>query len=136
MRLVVLTIAIATGVGVLSCDSASSTAGALTPDIKVVAEHLADNKLGITPSDLRSLPNPRGEGTFVYCPTTRFGGVERLVVWLVLNSQAVPLNGATKGSVTPSLPWPREVPAEQWGKSGLDPYSPSEALTIVFGVNR
>lgn len=101
--------------------------------VLIVAQHLAGNKLGIAAEDLRSLPNPKGEGTFVYCPDTRFHGVERKVIWLVVEGQAYPLNGATKGTVTPSLLWPREAPEEQWRTTGLDPYSPAEALTIVFG---
>lgn len=83
--------------------------------------------------DLRSMPNPKGRGTFVYCPRTDFGGVERLVIWLVLEGQAYPLNGATKGSVTPSISWPREATEAQWSTTGLDPYSASEAIRIVFG---
>lgn len=120
------------GFAAVGCDSGSSESSVQTPDIRIVAQHLAGNKLGIKAEDLRSRPNPRGQGTFVYCPQTRFNGVERNVIWLVLGDQAFSLNGATKGSVTPSLPWPREAPEEQWGATGLDPYSPSEALAIVF----
>lgn len=104
------------------------------PAIDVVAASLGPNKLAVEASALKSRPNPKGEGTFVYVPQTRFHGVERMVIWLVIDNQAYPLNGATKGSVTPSLPWPREAPESVWAKTGLSPYSPGEANEIVFGV--
>ena len=99
----------------------------------VVAAALQGNKLGIKASDLRSMQNPKGAGTFVFVPQTRFVGVERLVIWLVVDGKAFALNGATKGTVTPSLPWPREAPKELWVTTGLDPYAPADALRIVFG---
>jgi hypothetical protein len=83
---------------------------------------------------LRSRPNPKGDGTFVYVPKTRFYGVERKVVWLVIDNQAYPLNGATRGTVTPRLAWPREAPAAVWQRTGLDPYWAAEANGIVFGT--
>ncbi len=134
MSLIRLAIALALALNAGTCGPGSNGKPAAKAEIRVVAQHLAGNKLGIVAEDLRSLPNPRGEGTFVYCPTTRFSGVERKVIWLVLENEAIPLNGATKGSVTPLLPWPRDVPKEQWSATGLDPYSPSEALEIVFGT--
>lgn len=109
------------------CQAASSDA------IGVVSGALAGNKLGITAADLRSMPNPKGAGTFVYSPQTQFYGVERLILWLVVGDKAFALNGATKGTVTPSLPWAREAPKELWQKTGLDANSPAEALRIVFG---
>ena len=133
MKLSRLAVILALKFAASACSSGSGDSSGATAEILAVAQHLSGNKLGIKVEDLRSLPNPRGQGTFVYCPTTRFSGVERKVLWLVLNGQAFPLNGATKGSVTPSLPWPREVPEEEWGATGLDPYFPSEALKIVFG---
>jgi hypothetical protein len=101
--------------------------------ISVVGRALQSNKFGVTVADLKTKPNPKGAGTFVYCPKTQFQGVERLLIWLVVDGTAFPLNGATKGAVTPSLAWPREAPKELWSKTGLDPYSPAEALRIVFG---
>ena len=107
--------------------------GGNDPAISVVATQLGSNKLGVNTSDLRSLPNPKGEGTFVYVPKTRFHGVERNVIWLVIEGRAYPLNGATKGSVTPGLPWPREAPEQIWARTGLVASSPTEAIKIVFG---
>lgn len=99
-----------------------------------VAGALNGNKLGVQAQDLLTKPNPKGAGTFVYHPQTRFFGVERYVVWLFLDGVPYPLNGATKGTVTPSLPWPREAPAGLWSTTGLDPYSATEAIAIVFGA--
>lgn len=107
--------------------------GASPDAITTVARALSENKLGIRVADLRSMKNPKGAETFVYVPQTRFHGVERLVLWLVIDGRAFPLNGTTKGTVTPSLPWPREAPKELWEKTGLDTYSPADALRIVFG---
>jgi hypothetical protein len=102
------------------------------PAIEVVASALGENKLEVDASALQSRPNPKGEGTFVYVPQTRFHGVERYVIWLVIDRQAFALNGATKGSVTPMLPWPREAPPGVWERTGLSPYSATEAIEIVF----
>jgi hypothetical protein len=66
-------------------------AGASDPAIDVVAASLGPNELGVDASALKTLPNPKGEGTFVYVPETRLNGVERKVVWLVIDNQAYPL---------------------------------------------
>jgi hypothetical protein len=108
----------------------AASTDAVTPVARAL---LPGNKLGIKASDLKSMRNPRGAGTFVYVPQTRFHGVERLLIWVVVDGKAFPLNGATKGTVTPSLPWPREAAKELWQKTGLDPYSAAEALGIVLG---
>lgn len=103
--------------------------------IKAVSSHLSGpgNKLGVKAAGLQTKANPKGEGTFVYVAQTRFSGVKRYVVWLVLDGKPYPLNGATKGSVTPDLPWPREAKKEDWARTGLDPYVASEAIKIVYG---
>jgi hypothetical protein len=59
-----------------ACDNEART----DPAINVVAASLGTNKLGIEASALRSRPNPKGDGTFVYVPQTRFYGVERKVI--------------------------------------------------------
>ena len=69
----------------------------------VVSRDLGINELGIEASHLSEMPNPKGEGTFVYVPQTRYSGVERYVIWLVIEDRAFALNGATK-NITPSLP--------------------------------
>jgi hypothetical protein len=100
---------------------------------RTVAASLETNKLGIQTSDLQSMDNPEGEGKFVYVSQTRFSGVERYILWLVIEGKAYPLNGATK-NVIPSLPWPRDVSEEVWNKTGLNRYSATEAIDIVFGA--
>jgi len=115
-----------------NADSASKSGAA----IGVVAPSLG-GKFGITSADLREKRNPKGGGTFVYAPQTSFWAfgrsLERQILWLVLDGYAYPLNGTTK-NVTPELKWPREADETTWEKSGLNPYSPSEALEIVFGA--
>lgn len=97
-----------------------------------------DSPFGISPADLRAKPNPKGKGTFVYVPAARVtlpsgSSSTPLVIWLVLDGTPHPLNGTTKDKITPGLPWPREVDETVWQTSGLSPYSPIEAIRIVFG---
>ncbi len=103
--------------------------------INTVAGNLKANKLKIEVKDLRSKDNPKGEGVFVYVPQTRFYGVKRNIIWLVIEGQAYPLNGPTKTLIS-SLAWPREAPEEVWDKTGLNPYTPTEAIEIVFGKDK
>lgn len=90
------------------------------------------NDLRVGGAEFKTKVNPKGTGVFVYDPRTRFDGVERRLVWLVIKDQAFPLNGPSK-ALTPSLKWPREAPASLWKQTGLDPYSATEALKLVFG---
>ncbi|MCL4191901.1 MAG: hypothetical protein KJZ87_09150 [Thermoguttaceae bacterium] len=100
---------------------------------RLVARGLVrDNERGVTADDLIAKPNPRGDGMLVYVAESRFDGVLRPLVWMVIEDQAYPLNSPSKG-VTPSLPWPREGPEAVWKRTGLDPYSAGEAIDIVFG---
>lgn len=98
---------------------------------QIVARAL-NGELGVTARDLLTKANPRGEGTFVYVAQTMFEGVERYLIWVVVDGSGYALNGASK-NLTPSLKWPREAPDETWEKTGLDKYSASEAIEIVFG---
>ena len=100
-------------------------------NIVVVSRDLRTNQLGIDASQLRGKLNPQGEGTFVYVPQTEYRGVERYVIWLVIEEKAFPLNGATK-NITPSLPWPREAPDDLWRRTGLEKSQATEAIRIVF----
>ena len=110
----------------------SCSTGVQDEATRTVAASLQTNKLGIEAGDLQSKDNPRGEGSFVYVDRTRFSGTERYIIWLVLDGNAYPLNGATK-NITPFLPWPREVNAGTWSRTGLDQYIATEAIEIVFG---
>lgn len=109
-----------------------------TPDlvslaIQAVADNLpSNNLLDIQVEDLKGMENPNGEGIFVYVEETRFSGVERFILWLVIDGIPYPVNGATK-DVTPDLPWPREAAEGVWDRTGLSPYSATEAIEIVFG---
>ena len=99
--------------------------------IGLILASLGDNKLQIRAADLRSVPNPKGQGVFVYVPKTRFRGDERYILWMVIDGKAYAMNGATK-NVTPHLVWPREAPAATWRKTALDKYTVTEAINIVF----
>lgn len=127
--LLVALVALAT-IALNACTDGKDTAS--SPSVQVVASSLGSNKLGVSASDLREKPNPKGDGVFVYVPKTRFSGVERFVIWMVIDGQAYPLNGATK-DVTPNLKWPREAPDSVWRRTNIDRFMASEAIEIVFG---
>ncbi len=97
----------------------------------IVIQALEPNNLGVGGAEFKTKPNPKGKGVFVYDPRTRFHGVQRFLVWLVLNDVAYPLNGPSK-NLTPSLKWPREASKAEWKKTGLDPYLATESIRIVF----
>lgn len=98
----------------------------------VILELQLPNDLRVGGAEFKTKPNPKGTGVFVYDPRTRFDGVQRNLVWLVVEDEAYPLNGASK-TLTPKLKWPRDVAPSLWKQTGLDPYSATEALKIVFG---
>ena len=100
--------------------------------IFIVSSHLEGNLLGVSEDQLLAMENPKGSGILVYVPETRFSGVERFILWLVLDGTGYPLNGATK-DVTPDLPWPRDAPEDVWSQTQLDPFQATEAIEIVFG---
>ena len=99
---------------------------------EVVKASLGVNEFKVTESDLRAIKNRKGGGVFVYVPKTRFKGVERFILWMVIDGNAYALNGATK-NITPDLPWPRKAPEKTWDKTGLDKYMATEAIKLVFG---
>ena len=101
---------------------------------RIVSTSLGSNDLGVTDSDLKTATNTQGDGTFVYVEQTSFFGVERFVIWLVVDGVAYPLNGATKG-VTPELPFPLDADPVVWERTGLSPSDARQALGIVFGTN-
>ena len=87
--------------------------------------------LDINSNDLQTIKNPIGEGIFVYVPQTNFYGVKRLFLWIVIDNNAYAINGATK-SLTPLLDYPRDANETVWEKTGLNKYSASESIEIVF----
>jgi hypothetical protein len=101
--------------------------------VKIVSASVESNNLNVTSGDFRTRKNPKGDGVFVYVPRTRFFGVERYVIWMVIDSKAYALNGPSK-MVTPSLPWPRDADEATWVKTGINKYNgASEAIDILFG---
>lgn len=90
----------------------------------LVIRHVEPNKLGVGGREFRVKRNPVGLGCFVYDPRTRFAGVERNLVWLVLDeNRAYALNSPSK-MVTPALKWPRD--------DGVLSPSSSEVVDYVF----
>ena len=101
--------------------------------VKLVSAAIEPNKLSVTSNDLKTKKNPRGDGVFVYVLETRYSGVERYVIWMVVDLEAYALNSPSK-MVTPSLPWPRDADEATWNKTGINKYNgASEAIEIVFG---
>ncbi len=92
---------------------------------------VADNKLGIASVDLIAKSNPKGAGTFVYVQQTRFSGVERDLIWMVIEGKAYALNSPSK-MVTPDLSWPREAEDETWAQTKIDKFSGAdEAIKLI-----
>lgn len=86
----------------------------------------SDNEFQFNNRDisLLSVPNPRGEGDFVFSDRSRFYGVRRFYVWVVLDGEAFPLNGSSM-DVSLNLRWPRMI--EGWKeRTGLSPFSPAQ----------
>lgn len=99
----------------------------------LVIQSLESNKFEVGGAEFKTKPNTRGEGIFVYDPRTNFRGVERHLIWLVIDDQAYPLNSPSK-QLTPSLKWPREARPKVWKKTGLDPFQAGPAIKSVFGT--
>ncbi len=101
--------------------------------VRLVSAALESNKLNVASDDLNAKKNPKGDGVFVFAPEARYSGVERYVIWMVVDSKAYALNSPSK-MVTPSLPWPRDADEATWNKTGIDKYNgASEAIEIIFG---
>jgi len=90
----------------------------------LVIRHVEPNKLAVGGREFRVKRNPVGPGCLVYDPRTRFSGVERNLLWLVVDeTTAYALNSPSK-MVTPALKWPRD--------DGVDIPSTSELVAYVF----
>ena len=83
------------------------------------------------PENFLFAENTVGDGVFIYEPETRFFGVERYFVWVVLDNHIILINGATK-NMTPNLPYSREVPSELWNRTNLNTSSTSQILGFLF----
>lgn len=126
---------IISGFGFSACSSEPTSIDSSqvnTSSVNAVAGDISGNPFGITKSDLKSKKNPNGIGDFVYVEETRFDGVERFLIWLVVNEQAHPLNSPSK-ETTPDLPWLREADETVLDSIGISPYQATEAIEIVFG---
>jgi len=133
MRLTTLVVAGLLVVGSVSCTDTPSMTATQTAAIAAVAPFITDNPYAVTTTSLEVIDNPRGTGQIVYVPEVQ----ERLgqpgnLLWVVLDDQAYAVNGTSK-NVTPLLPFPREAPEAVWDASGLDRFSASETMAIVFG---
>lgn len=99
---------------------------------EIVATHLdPENELGITADMLEAIDNPHGEGEIVFIPQTRWRGVRRTVVWVVIDGEAYAINAPSK-LTTPELPWPREAERAVWERTGLDPYQATKAIGSIW----
>lgn len=97
-----------------------------------VIEAVEKNKLGVGGAEFLTKPNMQGEGVYVYDPRTLFHGVERYLIWVVIDDDAYPLNSPSK-MVTPGLKWPREAKKGIWERTNLDCCSATDSIDIVFG---
>jgi hypothetical protein len=78
---------------------------------------------------LRAIPNPKGNGKFVY--PRKLLGVRPKLLWIAIGDSAYPLNRASKNAV-PQLRWPSEAPADLWMQTNLDPVTEIESIDAVF----
>ena len=107
-----------------------------TPDqkdsISLVARAMTPNKLDVGENELLAKKNPTGEGTFVYVPRTQFEGVERQIIWIVVDGKAYAISGPAK-MITPTLLTPADANDLNWAKTGLNKTSAEQdAAKIVF----
>ena len=49
-----------------------------------------------------------------------------------MDAKGFALNGPSK-TATPSLPWPRETDDATWKRTGLDRFTATEAIALVWG---
>lgn len=100
--------------------------------IDVIAAAMKSNELEIDANDLRAKRNPTGAGTFVYAPQTRFNGVERRVIWIVIDGRPYAISGPAK-MITPALASHTAAPELAWSSTGLSrTNAEDDAAKIVF----
>ena len=100
-----------------------------------VIEAVERNKLGVGGREFLTKPNTQGDGIYVYDPRTRFHGVERYLIWVVIDEEAYPLNSPSK-MVTPGLKWPREAKKGVWERTNLDCCSATDSIDMVFNLKK
>ncbi|MCI0366127.1 MAG: hypothetical protein L0Y44_12095 [Phycisphaerales bacterium] len=100
--------------------------------IDLVAGAMVSTELEIEAADLRAKENPVGAGTFVFVEQTEFGGIERYVIWLVLDAKAYALTGPAK-MTTPTLPLPTDASESVWAPAGINQlHAEEDSAKIVF----
>jgi len=99
--------------------------------INIVSSEIVETELNIDTLKLKTVQNPKGGGEFVFYPETTFSGVERYLIWLVIDNQGFALNSPSK-EATPNLPFPREADNQLWERTNLDKYQTTEAIEFVF----
>ena len=100
---------------------------------KAVTRYLIKNEIGLTADGLRTMPNSKGTGVFVYHPKSASVKSGDHLFWLVFERRAFALNEPTR-RLAPGLPMVSDVSPDQWKSTGLEtPFNPAEAGTLVFG---
>jgi hypothetical protein len=109
-----------------SSDDARTVAEALAHGMAraFVISKIEPNKLKVGGAEFRVKRNPAGNGCFVYDPRTSFSGVERKLVWWVVNENTAYAVNAPSKLITPAMKWPRE--------DGLFSPSSPEIVDMVF----
>jgi hypothetical protein len=100
--------------------------------IDLVGRAMVPTELKVEVNDLVAKKNPVGEGTFVYVPRTEFSGVERHVIWIVMDGKAYALTGPAK-LLTPTLTTPAQATDTEWADTGVNRLNAEQdAVKIVF----
>lgn len=117
------------------------TEESVNSDLEDARERIAinidtNNKLGVSRSDLEVIDNPKGDGYIVYVPETRFSGIERYLIWVVVDDKAYKTNSPSN-MVTPDLPWSTgnrdpNINDPEWQKTGLSSNPVSELKSLIF----
>ena len=98
------------------------------PAIRLVTEALVGDAYG--ESDLEVIPNPKGDGVFIYVPASKSEG--RTMLWLVIDDTVYALTRDTRNMTDNNL-WLVMAPLNRWERTGLRSGVANDAIEIVFG---
>ena len=98
------------------------------PAIRLVTEALVGDAYG--ESDLEVIPNPKGDGVFIYVPASKSEG--RTMLWLVIDDTVYALTRDTRNMTDNNL-WLVMAPLNRWERTGLRSGVANDAVEIVFG---
>ena len=107
-----------------------------TSAAELIGQHMTGvNPWRLSAADLVVVDNPNGAGEIVYIRQVQ----ERLgqpvnLLWVVVAGRGYAVNGPSK-NMTPELQWPREAPDRVWETTGLDKYSATDTIRLVFEQN-